>query len=161
MRSSMLPALWVGLSMTCVMKCSFARAYRSWIMHCSSLVAPLAQVPLVQRACGKLKSPHKRTSGMGEGRLFRTLWSSLRKSLNSLFPDLCLPSRSSGWRYTTITIKSRDLMCTPRDSTTPFEKEKIISLFIAASSLMYSATPPLSLECLFLFWRVRSCLNRV
>ena len=146
MRSNMLPALWVGLSMTCVMKCTFARAYRSWIMHCSSLVAPLAQVPLVQRACGKLKSPHKRTSGMGEGRLFRTLWCSLRKSLNSLFPDMCLPSWSTGWWYRIITTKSHDLICTPKDSTTPFEKEKIILLFIAV---------------LFLFWRFWSCLNRV
>ena len=98
-----------------------------------------------QFACGRLKSPMNKMSGVGVGRDTKSFCNSSRYAVNSLLVDQCwipllLPSlvlvQLSGERYVTRRIRFSDITCIPSDSMTPLVKEKIVSADMAWSSLM-------------------------
>ena len=67
-KSIVLPARCVGQSYCCIRKWSMARLYSADTISFSSVVAPDLHCPVIQSACGRLKSPIITMSGVGEGR---------------------------------------------------------------------------------------------
>lgn len=87
-RSSVLPLLWVAQSICWIRKCSRVSSYSDFTISCSSEVAPLLHSPDIQSPCGRLKSPIKMMSGVGEGRDLRNFFSAVRYDLNWVWVDL-------------------------------------------------------------------------
>ena len=134
-KSSTFPCLCVGFSITCCRKNSPAMSMRALSMIRSSAEEPGPANPSGHVAWGRLKSPHRRMSGMGSAYIEITFLISSNDSLNSAAVERFPPTRSSGCLYTAnISSKFLDLLYKPRTSTTPFENPSIGSVSTAMSS---------------------------
>ena len=89
-------------------KCSVVSSSNSLTTVFSSLVAFPYDDPDGHLTLGRLKSPHKTMSGNGDGRLDMVSLIAPRALQNFADVERCIPLRSSGCLYTTMSTRFSD-----------------------------------------------------